>query len=101
MLKVNAPDKSEKPKPMKVTKKIKPKRPYMMEGMPCNVSMAKRIILIIFPGLEYSTRYMAENIPIGVDINTDNKTIYRVLIIMGKMPRLSPLNSEKIKFKLI
>ena len=63
--------------------------------MPCRVSV---VTLMTFtrrlPRFAYSTRYIAEKIPVGTAISSDRKVMYTVLIIAGIIDILSVLYSH-------
>ncbi|CSI82246.1 Uncharacterised protein [Vibrio cholerae] len=57
ILRVNAPERIEKPKPKIATKKVIPNRPKMIEGIPASDSVQKRMILTKrLPTLAYSVK---------------------------------------------
>ena len=99
ILSVIAPANIENPNFKVVTKNIRPNKPYRIEGMPASVSTENLIIFIVLPGFEYSARYMAEPIPIGIEIARDTSTINRVFSSMGIIPWLLLLFGEVRKLQ--
>ena len=84
MDRVNAPARMEKPHPQVVTKNNIPNRPYTMDGIPCSVSVVRRITSTnLLPRFAYSTRKMAEKIPNGTAIKSDSAVMMTVLINAG------------------
>ena len=80
------------------TKNNAPNKPYTIEGIPVNVSAVIRIIpTSLFPLFAYSTRYIAENIPIGAEKRSDNNVIDIVFIIAGIIDTFSELYSHANK----
>ena len=75
MLRVSAPESIDHPRPNIVTNIMNPNSPNIIDGIPARLSVANLIIFTIFPGLAYSTKYIAAQIPIGVAINIVSNTM--------------------------
>jgi hypothetical protein len=90
-----APASIEYPHPNVEANRRKPNRPYMIEGIPDRVSVVNLIIgtsLLFF--FEYSTRYIAENIPSGAAMRSDKAVIVKVFTRAGNKETLSELYSS-------
>ena len=74
----------------------------MMDGIPCSVSVViLTISTSLFHLLAYSTRKIAEKIPIGTASNRDNNVITTVLINAGMTDALSDVYLSANKSRLI
>ena len=61
-----------------------------MDGIPVSVSAVTRTTpTSLFPFFAYSTKYIAEKIPIGPAIHKESKVIISVFIIAGSMDTFS------------
>ncbi len=68
------------------TKNTVPNSPYIIDGIPARLSVANLINLTPLPCFAYSCKYIAPQIPIGIDINKDNITVNNVVTIIGNIP---------------
>ena len=93
---VKAPASREKPHPRAFTKNSIPKSPYTIDGMPESVSVVSRMTSMnLFPLFAYSTRKIAEKIPNGTAISSDNNVITIVLTKAGTTEAFSELYSSE------
>ena len=74
----------------------------MIDGIPCNVSVViLTISTSLFPLFAYSTRKIAEKMPIGTASNSDNSVMTTVLISAGMTDALSDVYLSANKSRLI
>ena len=81
---VQAPESIESFQLRASTKNIFPKSPYTMDGIPESVSVVSLITLT-----NYSTRYIAQNMPRGAAIARDTRSISKVFTIAGSIDTFS------------
>ena len=99
---VKAPARMEYPHLSADTKNNIPNRPYTMDGIPDKVSAVIRMIPTnLFPFFAYSTRKMAEKIPNGIAMTSDNAVIMTVFTSAGIKDAFSVLYSNENKEGLI
>src|SRR5690554_7741916 len=99
---VKAPARSDIPHPRAVTKNSIPNKPYTMDGMPERVSAVTLISFTnLFSLLAYSTRKIAEKIPIGAAMDKEITIIRIVFINEGIREPLVELYSHSNKDRLM
>ena len=93
---VITPESRVKLQPSVITNTMYPKSPYTMDGIPERVSAVTLMIFTnLLPLLEYSTRYIAANTPIGTASISVRTIIITVLIMAGIMDWFSAVNFQE------